>query len=47
MFKIMLGLATLFVGGEAICNAIADDMKKRGEDVSVEALHETDVLNVL
>jgi len=47
MAKIMLGIATLFIGEKTVCNAIAADMYAAGMDVKVCAMKEGDVFNVI
>ena len=36
MAKIMMGIATLFIGEKTVCNAIAADMTAQGVNVSVQ-----------
>lgn len=47
MAKIMLGIATLFIGEKAICEAIAAGMNNEGANVRVESMNEGDVFNVI
>lgn len=47
MAKIMLGIATLFIGEKAICEDIAAGMNKAGDNVRVESMNEGDVFNVI
>ena len=47
MAKIMVGIATLFIGEKAICEAIAAGMNDEGDNVRVESVNEGDVFNVI
>ena len=47
MAKIMLGIATLFIGERTLCEAIAAGMNKAGANVRVESLKENEVFNVI
>jgi len=47
MAKIMLGIATLFIGEKAICEAIAAGMNNEGANVRVESAKENEVFNVI
>lgn len=47
MAKIMLGIATLFIGERALCEDIAAGMNKAGDNVRVESVNEGDVFNVI
>ena len=47
MAKIMMGIATLFIGERAACEAIAAGMNHEGANVRVESVNEGDVFNVI
>ena len=43
MAKIMLGLATLFIGTQAECEALAETMAANGEHVQVTEMGESEL----
>jgi len=47
MAKIMMGIATLFIGERITCESIAQTMQDHGQQVRVESVTENDVFNVL
>lgn len=47
MAKIMMGIATLFIGERTLCEAIVADMQKEGANVRVESVNEGDVFNTI
>ena len=47
MAKIMLGIATLFIGEKAICESIAAGMNDEGANVRVDSVKENEVFNVI
>lgn len=47
MAKIMLGIATLFIGERALCENIAAGMNNEGANVHVESAKENEVFNVI
>ena len=47
MAKIMLGIATLFIGERTLCESIAAGMNDEGDNVRVESVNEGDVFNVI
>ena len=47
MAKIMMGIATLFIGEKTICEAIAAGMNNEGANVRVESMNDNDVFNVI
>lgn len=47
MAKIMLGIATLFIGEKTVCESIAAGMNKAGANVRVESAKENEVFNVI
>ena len=47
MAKIMLGIATLFIGEKTICEAIAAGMNNEGANVRVESVNDNEVFNVI
>lgn len=47
MAKIMLGIATLFIGEKAVCDTISAGMNNEGANVRVESVNENDVFNVI
>ena len=47
MAKIMLGIATLFIGERTLCEAIAAGMNDEGANVRVESTKENEVFNVI
>lgn len=47
MAKIMLGIATLFIGEKTVCESIAAGMNNEGANVRVESAKENEVFNVI
>ena len=47
MAKIMLGIATLFIGEKTVCESIAAGMNNEGDNVRVESVKENEVFNVI
>lgn len=47
MAKIMLGIATLFIGEKTVCESVAAGMKSEGSNVRVESVKENEVFNVI
>lgn len=47
MSKIMMGIATLFIGEKTVCESIAAGMNHEGANVRVESMNEGDVFNVI
>jgi len=47
MAKIMIGIATLFIGERTLCEDIAAGMNKAGDNVRVESVKENEVFNVI
>lgn len=47
MAKILMGIATLFIGEWTECEAIAQSMNAEGANVRVESMSNDDVFNVL
>jgi len=47
MAKIMMGIATLFIGEKTVCESIAAGMNDAGANVRVESLKKGDVFIVI
>ena len=47
MAKIMLGIATLFIGDKTVCDTIAAGMNSEGANVRVERVNDNEVFNVI
>lgn len=47
MAKIMLGIATLFIGERTLCESVAAGMNNEGDNVRVESVNEGDVFNTI